>query len=172
MPIEWLVLDRNGQKALLISRYGLDAQPYNTEYVYMTWEKSSLRLWLNEAFINKAFTATEREGILLTMVDNSRSQCYSGWETNGGNNTQDKIFLLSCAEANRYSKSIKASAGPTAYAEKQGAGTLWSWLRSPGRYQYTAGVIANDCSLSNRGVDYTYMSIRPALWINLESGIF
>lgn len=42
-PIEWLVLARDGDKALLISRYALDAQPYNKDYTSVTWETCTLR---------------------------------------------------------------------------------------------------------------------------------
>lgn len=36
-PIEWLVLEKDGQKALLISRYGLDHQQYHKNFVDVTW---------------------------------------------------------------------------------------------------------------------------------------
>ena len=100
-PIEWLVLARDGNKALLISRYGLDAQPYNIVYTDVTWENCTLRTWLNWTFYNKAFSSAEQSAILTTNVDNSKKQCYSGYSTDGGNNTQDKVFLLSYAEANK-----------------------------------------------------------------------
>ena len=96
-----MVLVRDGKKALLLSRYGLDAQPYNTEDTAITWEKSTLRTWLSGTFIDKAFTSAEQSAILETNVDNGSGQGYSKWNTNGGNNTQDKVFLLSYAEANQ-----------------------------------------------------------------------
>ena len=189
--IEWLVVARDGQKALLLSRYGLDAQPYNKEYTDVTWEKSTLRTWLNGTFLNKAFTAQEQAGIELTNVDNSSSQGYSGWSTSGGNNTQDKIFLLSYAEANRYlgvtnnnSNNMKSRVALTAYAIKQGADTSsskktadgapawWWWLRSPGYFQYNAAFVSRGGSLDYNLVYLTSGCVRPALWINLESGIF
>ena len=126
--IEWLVLDKQGNKVLLLSRYGLDAQPYNTEYEEITWENCTLRTWLNETFINNAFSSAEQQRILLTDVYNSRSQCCSKWNTTGGNNTQDKIFLLSYAEANKYldvtydnDNNTKSRVAPTDYAIAQGA---------------------------------------------------
>lgn len=36
-PIEWIVLDVHGNKALIISRYALDCKPYNTTYKDVTW---------------------------------------------------------------------------------------------------------------------------------------
>lgn len=53
--------------------------------------------------MNRSFTEAEQSAFLLTNVDNSSSPGYSGWlSTIGSNNTQDKVFLLSYAEANKY----------------------------------------------------------------------
>ena len=190
-PIEWLILARYGNKALLISRYGLDAQPYNTDFTDVTWETCTLRTWLNGTFYNKAFSSAEQSAILTTNVNNSKYQCYSGWSTNGGNNTQDKVFLLSYAEANKYfgvtydnSSNTKSRVAPTAYAIAQGGwtspskktadGTAAGWwlLRSPGSYQRYAAYVSRDGSLSDHNVDYGSASVRPALWVNVETDIF
>lgn len=190
-PIEWLVLDRDGDNALLLSRYGLHAKPYNAEHTSITWEKCILRTWLNDGFMNRAFTAAEQSAILLTNVDNSSIQCYSEWSTSGGNNTQDKVFLLSYAEANKYlgvtyddSRNMKSRVSPTAYAILQRAWTSdinktmdgeeagWWWLRSPGYYQYSAAYVSTDGSLSDDDTNIVRGSVRPALWVNIESGIF
>lgn len=187
-PIEWLVLARDGNKALLISRYGLDAQKYNTINTGVTWEKCTLRTWLNNAFYNKAFNSAEQTAILITNVDNSKNQCYSGWSTSGGNNTQDKVFLLSYAEANKYfgvpygnSSNTKSRVAQTAYAiahgtwasssnkTADGTDAGWWWLRSPGNYQDFAAVVDTDGSLRNITVNYVSGSVRPALWVNIEA---
>ena len=194
-PIEWIVLEKQDNKALLISRYGLDAKPYNTEYTNITWENCTLRKWLNGEFLNKAFTAKEQTGILTTAVDNSAAQGYSDWSTSGGNNTQDKVFLLSFAEANKYfgvryyeeagaGDNVKARVQPTAYAIAQGAWTnidyktesgepagFW-WLRSPGGSRSYAAFVYAGGSLSSSYVDYVLHVVRPALWVDLKSGIF
>ncbi len=187
--IEWLVLARDGNKVLLISRYGLDTKPYNDYWADITWEKCTLRTWLNGTFLSKAFTAEEQKGILLTNVDNGSSQGYSKWSTNGGNNTQDRVFLLSYAEANKYfgvtySMNTKSRVAPTAYAIEQGAYTSnsdktadgtaagWWWLRSPGYYPSSAARVYDGGSLGYSSFSNDDAVVRPALWINLESGIF
>ena len=152
-----------------------------------------MRAWLNGTVLNKAFTAQEQAGILLTNVDNSSSQGYSRWSTSGGHNTQDWVFLLSYAEVNKYlgvtyddSKNTKSRVAPTAYAIKQGASTSsssshkiadgvaagWWWLRSSGNSQSSAAYVSYGGSLSSDYVSYDYVCVRPALWINLESDIF
>ncbi|MBE5790166.1 MAG: hypothetical protein E7325_11085 [Clostridiales bacterium] len=190
--IEWIVLDVQDGKSLLLSRYGLDVKPYNTERKDITWEECSLRAWLNNDFLKSAFAQEEQSAILLTTVDNSQSQGYSNYDTNGGNNTQDYLFLLSYAEANKYldvtrgdGNNTKSRVAPTAYAKAQGVFTIvnnktadgeaagWWWLRSPGRRQDCAANVSNIGSLNNGyGVDYEYAVVRPAFWLNLESDIF
>lgn len=186
-PIEWLILARDEQKILIVSKYGLDAQPYNKDYTSVTWETCTLRKWLNGTFYNKAFSSAEQAAILTTNVDNSKSQCYSGWNTSGGNNTEDKVFLLSYAEANKYfgvthdtTSNTKSRVAPTAYAIAQGAYTYYSnktadgtdagrwWLRSHGFYQSSAAGVRTDGSLDYYRVDDDSDSLRPALWVNLN----
>ena len=177
-PVEWNVLEVQDGKALLLSRYGLDTKPYNTEYTDVTWETCTLRSWLNNEFLNAAFSAEERSAILTTAVDNSDVQKRSDYDTSGGNDTEDQIFLLSYAEANRYLDNITSTRAiviPTAYAIAAGAetyndGTASGWLlRSPGYeqdYAATYGSFYFGCS-----VDDETVAVRPALWLNTDSDV-
>ena len=196
-PIEWLVLeyDAANNKALLISRYGLDCQPYNTEWVDVTWETCTLRGWLNGEFMNRAFSAEEQKAILTTDVDNSRSQGYSGYGTDGGKNTKDKIFLLSYAEANQYfgvqyysvdgaMDNLRSRVAPTDHAVRQGVWTsssyttsegkaaAWWWLRSPGSSASSAADVRGNGALYYDYVDGSILAVRPAFWLDLNSDIF
>ena len=192
-PIEWRVLARDGNKALLISRYGLDVQPYNSEKTDVTWETCTLRTWLNNTFFNKAFTSAEQATILTTTVYNFWTEGNTEWESGGGNTTQDRIFLLSYEEANQYLQ-VKYRQGigdnnrasrvtPTEYALARGAYTQdyktpegadagWWWLRSPGREQRHAAIVSHNGFLSYSVVSSTSGLIRPAVWINIESDIY
>ena len=179
--IEWLVLTKKDSKVLLISDKALDCRPYNTSYVDITWETCSLRQWLNETFLNNAFSSAEEAMIADTSVSASKNPKYS---TAPGNATTDKVFLLSINEVNRYFGSDEASqCVPTAYATTNGAWRrsdtytaggfatcLW-WLRSPGGNQNRGAVIddAGTVSCYGYGVNYERGGIRPALWINLDS---
>ena len=175
-PIEWIVLDAQDGKVLLLSRYGLETKPYNTEFTDVTWETCTLRFWLNNEFLNAAFNGEEQAAILITAVDNSDAQGHSDYDTSGGNDTEDQIFLLSFAEANRYlddRTSPHAIVVPTAYAIATGTetykdGTASGWLlRSPGYeqdYAATYGSFYYGCS-----VDDATVAVRPAFWLNPES---
>ena len=193
-PIEWLVLDRDGDKALLISRYGLDSHSHKSDLYYRDWEQTSLRKWLNEDFLNTAFTSEQQERILLTTVDNSRSQGYGGWDTDSQRDfklnyteTRDKVFLLSCAEAYKYfgvtyedTENVKARVAPTEFAaahrawvsddfqtESGEAAGSW-WLRSPSENQLCAACVDKGGSLTDFYLDSVNITVRPAIWITMD----
>lgn len=171
--IEWLVLAKKNDRLLVISRYALDCKPYNDEYTDVTWETCTLRKWLNNDFLNAAFSSAEKAMIPTVTVSADKNPDYS---TKPGRITQDKVFLPSITEVNKYftSDSVR-QCKPTAYAEKQGTyksinGFCWWWLRSPGNDQnYTAG-LHYDGNIHKYGdrVNSSYDAVRPALWINLE----
>ena len=184
-PIKWRVLNRNGNDALLLADVALDDQQYNTNWEDVTWETSSMRSWLNgygasvnqpktdysrKNFINFAFTSKQRNAINTTNVVNANN-ISSG--TAGGNNTSDKVFLLSESEV--YNTDTAASYGFTkyynhiiydearrsrcsTYAYAMGTwryhttdaeytkynGNIWWWLRSPGGYCSNAAEVSNN----------------------------
>ena len=179
--IEWTVLDKDGMSLLLISKQALDCQQYNTSYTDVTWESCSLRKWMNGTFLNKAFNAEEQAQIQNTTVSADKNPEYN---TNPGNATTDKVFLLSINEVEKYFNSDEArKCAPTAYAKAQGAytsdsyktasgaATCWWWLRSPGYFQYYAAYVNYGGSVNFYGynVNNDNDAVRPALWINLDS---
>jgi len=166
--IEWLVLAKDGDKALLISKYALDCQQYNTSYIAVTWENCSLRKWLNETFLSEAFGSEEQNIIISSTVTADKNPKYS---TSPGNNTTDKVFLLSITEVNKYFSSDSArECSVTAYAKAQGANSWW-WLRSPGGNDHSAARVIGDGSVSARGCDvrYEHVAVRAALWVDISN---
>ena len=167
-PIEWLVLEVNGDEAFLVSRYGLDCKQYHHESVDTTWEQCDLRRWLNNDFLKTAFTAEEQQRIRTSEVVNDDNPQY---DTPGGNNTRDRVFCLSLAEAKQYFKNDdERRCRPTALAKAQGAefsddGYCWWWLRSPGYGQDGASLVGTVGALTPRGlgVHLGGNAVRPAL---------
>ncbi len=97
--IEWQILSKEGNRVLVISKYGLDCKPYNETYKEVTWETCSLRTWLNDDFLNTAFSDKEKKVIPTVTVENKKNPNYG---TAGGNNTNDKVFCLSLEEMESY----------------------------------------------------------------------
>lgn len=198
-PIKWRVLSVNGKDALLMADKNLDVKVYNETETRITWDKSAVRSWLNgygsnfnqdgisytsDNFINKAFTAGERSAIYEKRVVNDNHPDYG---TAGGENTKDKVFLLSIAEAKKpaygfsdnKAKTVVREVNNTDYAINRGVWTssssstgkgVW-WLRSPGGNPgYAANVHEYGLiHLYGNPVDNSYIGIRPVLHLNLSS---
>lgn len=198
-PIEWIVLDVQKDKALLLSKYALEAHRYDSNSSKNnSWEKSEIRKWLNSDFCNAAFSKKQQKAIQTTNIDNSANSWCNEWKANGGKNTQDKVFLLSYADVNKYFErtgiydySIEARVSPTAFALAHGAddapriystvqvgdinyetseGRFSSrwWLRSPGNKDSFACCVGFSGDIRFILVGSDYDVVRPAIWLDLK----
>ena len=174
-PIEWIVMKNEGNQVLLLSKYVLDAKPYNNEeWGDVTWETSDIRQWLNNEFYTTAFNKAEKAKIQTSLTKNEDNSKYG---TSGGNDTEDKVFLLSEKEAETlFSNDDERIAKVTGYAEKSGVyvneeKVAWWWLRSPGDDGCSAAVVGSDGWVYGDGsiVSGAYDGVRPALHLNIQS---
>ncbi len=181
--IEWIVLEKKDNRMLLISKYLLNARPYHDTQMDVTWQTCNLRQWLNEEFISDAFSSAEQKKILDTYVKAERDLEYNA---SPGEDTIDKVFLLSSLEAHAYFVAdTDRIAERTVYTSclnyvkkdveaytKDGMdiGDRWYWwLRSPGYDQQEVVIVDHQGSLIPLPVDVSVCGIRPALWIDLDA---
>ena len=173
-PIEWAVLEANVNEAFLVSRYGLDCWRYHCcgKHGTCTWEDCGLRFWLNNDFLKAAFSEDDLRRIKRSAVVNDDNPEYG---TSGGNNTQDRIFCLSLAEAGRYFKNDgERQCRPTARAKAHGAKVIddccYWWLRSPGANLRCASIVNTDGTLQTIGRRLLNVNtvVRPALRLILN----
>lgn len=167
-PIKWRVIKCENGEALLLSDIVLDKQKYNKRLKKVTWEKSTLRKWLNKKFMNRAFSSSEQEAIRTTKVINEDNYYY---KTDGGNDTLDKIYLLSLSETDEekeygftdsYGMTIKYSN----YADLDDY-QYW-WLRTPGEKNISAAAVDMfGKAYVGGGESDMELGIRPVLHLNL-----
>jgi len=189
-PIKWRVLNTDGKEAFLLADVALDDQKYNTDFINVTWETCSMRKWLNKQFINTAFSLGEKNAIPVKRIINKDNIRYG---TKGGENTSDKVFLLSESEVWNTEEAIgygfsddyeindeARTSNFSTYAYAMGIeqsfefyfdGAINWWLRSPGSYNGSAEVICDDSTIGTSGgrVNYVTNGVRPALHLNLSS---
>ena len=166
-PIEWLVLEKNNNKALLLSKFVLLSKGYHNEgdgtETDIIWSDSDIRKYLNSELINSIFSKKEQGLILTTDVINNDNVEYG---TKGGNSTKDKLFLLSIDEFNKYFKSEKQA--KTTFSDgdtHSGDSDVW-WLRSPGGRQSSAATVRfGFLDTSGGSVNSVYNTVRPAMWV-------
>lgn len=200
-PIKWRILCISEGEALLLSDIALDGQ----EYFGYTWENSVIRKWLNgyesmdidwdedlgdKYFLNYAFTDLEQSAIITTPIENADNIADG---TEGGNDTTDKIFLLSESEVWYTNKAVSygfAQRGnvldearrckSSTYAKAMGiynspwgseyVGNCEWWLRSPGAQEQKVMSVGDEGDTYDYGYDNDEMeiAIRPALTLNLS----
>jgi hypothetical protein len=177
-PIKWRVLGETNNKVLLMAEQCLDAQPYNETRESVTWETCTLRTWLNEDFMNLAFTTQEQAAISKeTIVTEGDPFC----ETTEAYSTTDKIFLPSkedvmktefgflCTERECDSRTTDntvycaSKEGRLAVGEKDNY-----WLRNQGQLNIAAcSVAVNGVIVYLAYVDHTSVGVRPMFYLDM-----
>ena len=162
--VEWYVLEEQEGKMLIVSKNVLEARAYHAAGGAITWENSEIRAYLNSEFIEKTFSAQEQAKIVETTISNPSNSQYG---IVGGNDTNDKVFLLSLNEAEKYmGTGVELLRGIDI---KSGEVTWWH-LRSPGEAT-DVNASVNAIGLIDYhgvfdGVKDPTGGIRPAMWIS------
>ena len=188
---EWRTLDIQNNAALIITENIIEWLPYHDKYIDVTWSGCALRKYLNGEFYDR-FSETDRAKIIPVTNKNPDNEWYG---TNGGEETQDRIFLLSVDEAackyfgdssrllynkgknQRYWFSRKDENNIKRIAKRPNESwNTWWWLRTPGRDGVKAvyihgdgniGIQGNNIHKGNIGEDGHGGGVRPALWAKL-----
>lgn len=206
--MKWRVLNKDNNDVFLLSDIALDDQRYNEKWATITWEKSSMRSWINgykasenqseidysnKNFIDTAFSTAQKNAIKTTKVEN-RNNIHYGSAGQGGNDTSDKIFLLSEREVYNtddakkygfvldgevYDEARRCKCSTYAYAmgtwrniedSEYNGNALW-FLRSPGGSCYGDVTAVYDFGRVNSGGTSIFSdhSVRPAIHLDLSS---
>ena len=191
--IEWLVLDKQDGKMLLLSKHIIENKVFHEQWgIAVTWDMCDLRTWLNNDFYKTAFNSTEQSLIETTHVITLASEKAIGYGIKSSEDTYDKVFVLSVDEALTYfdpnykTEDPLRMSQPTKYAEAMGVrvyarekypelkGNGWWWLRTPGDASsanyFTAYVnMAGIVDLGGTHANYAdYAGVRPAVWVTIE----
>lgn len=151
---KWEILEVKNNQAFLMKKSAMEKMPYHDTAEGVTWEKSTLRQWLNFDFLNDTFTEAEKSNMIQRKIENIDNAVY---RTDAGNDTQDYIFLLSIGEAEKY-KSLFPDFESN------------SWLRSPGNSPSSAAFLSMDGIVMDYGYIVTgrEMKVRPAMWFDIQ----
>lgn len=171
--IEWYIIAKNGNKALLLSKKAIDTGYYHNspnDKTGVTWETCYLRKRLNEQFLNDAFTDIEIKMIVNSTLETATS--------NGAIRTTDKVFLLSKKEANQYLDKSTLYCEATTYVKSKGVyvnnNNRCMWYLRDQDSIYARGVSTGDGKEGDFALFFLYREgdagycIRPAIWVNCE----
>lgn len=168
--INWRVIKKEKDRALLISEKALSCVQYNKEQTSAYWSESYLRDWLNDSFYNEAFSDREKEYI-------TKCKEYDG--------ISEYVTLLSKEEASEFFESdVDRKCQATTYCIEQGAeidnneNCDW-WLKTQtegDEYQLIESTdilapIVDKKGCAGEGgvcascVDDITIAVRPVIWI-------
>ncbi len=173
-PIEWIILYKDKKKALLVSKYALEALGFNKRLKPVTYESSKIRKWLNSEFVKLAFTNDERDRILETKVLPDSNPKFL---TNQGETVTDEVFLLSISEVNKYMPNDEIrKCFPTKHAELNGIfrsepeNTTYYWLRTMGESNEKCSIVDALGKIYYKGnvINASQGGLRPAIWIDIK----
>ncbi len=178
-PIEWIILDIDVDKAVLLSRYALAYKQFHKKGEGVTWEECDLRKWLNYDFIKTAFSSQERRDIRLTKLINGEYPEDEFVNVECGEDTEDYVFILNYMEITTAFEENKDifKCEPTDYILKQGINkcNTGSWLLRSGWCPELniseKTVIYSDGDINPSSQDQ-FNLIRPVIEINFSYKYF
>ncbi len=171
-PIDWIVLERTDDSVMVISRFDLECIEYNEKYDQVSWAECTLRTWLNDVFLEEAFSKKEKAMIQTVNTGTAGSD--------SGADVMDQVFLLNEEEVTRYfpeEQDRMVMITEDAWMRYQG----WEWPKSIGWRQWYKGekcewwlrtenegtfanVVSADGTIDSRSVnDRVRIGVRPVM---------
>ena len=146
---DWRVLDVQGNQALIITDRVIGHRWFHHSHEAVTWETSDIRQWLNGEFF-ASFSLVNQARIVETyVVNHDNPWCFADGHsghtnTQGGNNTVDRIFLLSIDEVLRYFGDSGLVARGATMGEIARADDIGRWFASGMSDEYNENRVAMD----------------------------
>lgn len=170
-PIEWIVLDTNQNKKLLLSQVCLEVKEYDKNHQNIRWSECSLRKWLNSEFLRSAFSEDEKKRIVESHIDNGRSNIYTSSSGVGGDPTIDKVFILCSNDVERYLTCDTRIAAGSLYAKKytNNDDILGWWLRDSSYYKQPCVTASGE--IFDYSKAHSPKGVRPAIWVDFSPSI-
>ena len=169
--LPWIVLDKQDDKLLLLSKYVLCASAFNQSHSNSSWEACTVRKLINEQGYDMIFNSYEQKHVVPTTVSSVNAD-------QSTTTTTDFLFLLSAEEVQQY---LPTDASRIAFpsviaAERLGVnvqpvtGNTWWWLRDMTDSAMKAAVVWTDGTLptDSRYVNVADGGVRPAVWIKCD----
>ena len=156
---DWRVLEREDDSLLLLmsgaeKHEETRGRAYNDTLEDTTWADCTLRAWLNGEFLENGFSEEEREKILPQECVNPDNKVYG---TEGGEDTEDKVTLLTGDMYEQYLELIKTI-------------SMNFWIREPGYTQQNAQFVSHRREVMpyGYGVDCDRFYVIPMIKISVK----
>jgi len=161
---QWRVLDIKTDKMLILTDEIIEQRDYHDKKEEITWEHSEIRNFLNNEFIER-FNTSDKHKINSIINKNENNPWYGSF---GGNDTVDRIFLLSLDEVVRlyFGDSSRLLDNPKKnqryWFDRKDENNIkrralfvnsswWWWTRTPGKNSKVATYVHGDGNIGIQG---------------------
>lgn len=164
---DWIILDKQEDKALLLSLCVIEEKSFSEKSSSDTWENSDIRKWLNSSYMDKTFSKAEKEMILKSHLINSDNE----------NDTDDYVFLLSEDEIYKYfeleeDRTTTDRSSVENYLDHgfEPQMRYW-WLRSKGESEGNIAFVTGTGKVDEMGTkpNERHIWVRPAIWVDISN---
>ena len=167
----WRILAIEGQELVLLSEFITEYAPYHNQKKVTTWEKCTLRDYLNNEFYEKCFNADEKNKICVAHNIDIINKKVQPEETSY---TEDKVYILNYEECKLYisDKNARRSLDFINFERNGKFYISWWWLRTVTDNKKCVDVVMNNsigrCGTSNGGIEVNkFCGIRPVIRVQL-----
>ena len=154
-PIEWYILEKRNDTAILMAKHVLDTHVYDKAEQYNTWNNTRIKKWLDNSFLTSAFTSYEADYIIQNPYRNT-----------------GRVFFLTENEAKYYFGGVKSNlsiASPTEKVSKENYnGGYKYWLEDELNHELSPHISGNILS----GIKFTLpdskIGVRPCIIVRYQ----
>lgn len=188
-PLEWIVLDRDGNRALLLSKYGIETLRWDKDKTLEVWEVDDLYRMMNRTIYEYAFTAEERAALIKTNPIENESVHFTNEMLLYPGYTflldTDDVLYGKGQDGTLYFRTEESRITiPTAYAAQKGAwldkngdfaGAETPWLLTVtgttnsdfSEVQFARVFPDGSISYEEEEIKEQHVLIRPAIWVDV-----
>lgn len=182
-PVEWVVLDRQYDKMLVITAKCLEYDWFGGN----NWVESRTREMLNSSMFNQMFSTEEKTAVLTTTVHSDLRDTYDFDKIVESFDSEDKLFLLSEDEVLMYMPTYTSRYAPaTSYCyDSELSEPMWMTRTTEGSYAQAENWEPNSSTIYTKCVVITVLAdkdraafgsaytgderyIRPAMWLSID----
>ena len=166
--LEWIVLQKEGNTLMLITKQGIAGSVYHQKHQEVNWKESDLCAFLNDTLYEDVFSNYEEEIIVAHPVTSERLSLLSQTEVNVLFR-DDQSRQLSITDVAKSKGTNINSASKANHWDMKGYRSSWWWLRGE-QMSKTAPIVTEDGIVltDEKYVNKPNGAVRPVVWVSLE----
>ncbi len=173
--IEWIVLEVEEDRVLLISRYILDAARFANPARSTNYAGSDIRNWLNNDFKESAFSSAQQEVLLSFTVDPGKNESHPA--VGQGQAVEDKVGILSIEQiyhyfpgfSDRQCRATERAADNGVFRAGNGFSPWWTCTMGANSIQATLARSDGDINFDGRDLSLGTFGARPVICLSRDA---